>query len=268
MSTALEIVLSLLSGLAESVRETLPSTEDEAGVWLAGLLLGVRPALGRADRRHVRLRRGRRHERERDTATRTGAAGGHRDSESIRRPARGHVRSPRRRGLAPPSAGLVGDIEIVAVPKVERASTGLFEDMPTDVDMLARRAHDGAARQRRRRAAARRQRRPRWGPTLKYAHVLRAATIDLFTPCAERFGWILLLRTGPAAFSRQLVLPQKDEHGRLKTRDGRPGLLPPHVMPRDGWLTYRTSGERIETTEEATVFELFKLPFRTAWERV
>jgi hypothetical protein len=40
MSTAREIVLSLLSGLAGSVRESLPTTEDDAGQWLAGLCWG------------------------------------------------------------------------------------------------------------------------------------------------------------------------------------------------------------------------------------
>lgn len=30
------LVVDIVCGLAESVRETLPSTEDEAGAWLAG----------------------------------------------------------------------------------------------------------------------------------------------------------------------------------------------------------------------------------------
>jgi hypothetical protein len=34
-----------------------------------------------------------------------------------------------------------------------------------------------------------------------------------------------------------------------------------------GWLTYRTSGERIETPDEPSVFELFGLPYQDAWER-
>lgn len=161
----------------------------------------------------------------------------------------------------------VSDIEIVAVPRVERMTTGLFEDMETDVDVLDGRMlglldNDEVAKRLDINGV------PRWGPSLKYL-TFEGARVDLFTPDAGRFGWILLLRTGPAAFSRQLVLPQKDEHGRrLKTKDGRPGLLPVHIKPKDGWLTYRMSGERIETTEEAAVYELFKLPFRTAWERI
>lgn len=164
--------------------------------------------------------------------------------------------------------GMIGDIEIVAVPKVERESTGLFEGMETDVDrldgrMLALLDNEEVARRRKANGDL-----MAWGPTWK-SLAFKGGPIDLFTPDAGRFGWILVLRTGPAAFSRQLVLPQRDDGGRRpKTRDGRPGLLPPHIVPRDGWLTYRTSGERIETTEEADVFELFKLPFRAAWERV
>ena len=72
----------------------------------------------------------------------------------------------------------------------------------------------------------------------------------------------MLLRTGPAAFSRQLVV----ERGR-KTKDGRPGLLPPLIVPRDGWLTWRVSGERIETRDERTVFDLFKMAYLEPWER-
>jgi DNA polymerase/3'-5' exonuclease PolX len=163
---------------------------------------------------------------------------------------------------------LVGDIEIVAVPKVERESTGLFEDMETDVDGLDARMtalldNEDVAQRRKANGDL-----MAWGPTWK-SLTFNGGPIDLFTPDAGRFGWILVLRTGPAAFSRQLVLAQRDDSGRrLKTRDGRPGLLPPHIAPRDGWLTYRTSGERIETTEEAAVFELFKLPFREPWSRL
>lgn len=103
---------------------------------------------------------------------------------------------------------------------------------------------------------------PRWGPTLKYL-TYRGARVDLFTPNVERFGWILLLRTGPAAFSRQLVVPR----GR-RTKDNRPGLLPPQIVPRDGWLTERVSSYRIETPDERSVFELFGLTYQEPWERV
>lgn len=159
----------------------------------------------------------------------------------------------------------IGDIEIVAVPKVETLPIGfpdLFGDRAEgDVDLLD--AHltmllDTGRVQKRLDVNGS----PRWGQTLKYL-TYQGVRVDLFTPCVERLGWILMLRTGPAVFSRQLVVP-KDR----TTKDGRGGLLPIHIKPVDGWLTYRTSGERIETTSEQSVFDLFGLPYREPWERV
>jgi DNA polymerase/3'-5' exonuclease PolX len=151
----------------------------------------------------------------------------------------------------------VGDIEVVAVPSVElRYERDLFGDIVSTVpvDHLAARlttlADNGVVRPR-----------PRadgklvWGPFWK-SFTYEGAPIDLFTPEQARLGWILALRTGPAAFSRQLVV----ERGRT-TKDGRRGLLPPTLKPRDGWLTWRTSGERIETPTERHVFDLFGLSY-------
>lgn len=78
----------------------------------------------------------------------------------------------------------------------------------------------------------------------------------------SRFGWILMLRTGPYKFSKQLVVKKGK-----RTNDGRPGLMPAHLVSEGGWLRYRTSGERIETPDEQSVFDLFKLPYREPWER-
>jgi DNA polymerase/3'-5' exonuclease PolX len=43
--------------------------------------------------------------------------------------------------------------------------------------------------------------------------------------------------------------------------------LPPLLVPRDGWLTRRVSGERIETRDERAVFALFGIPYLEPWER-
>lgn len=179
---------------------------------------------------------------------------------------------------------LIGDIESCAVPRIEtirEVTRDLFDvvTVETPVDTLD-------AHLNRLLAEGEVQQRPRsdgaifWGPRAKYL-TFRGARIDLF--CAvndwrsapppkaepERFGWILLLRTGPAAFSRQLVVPVRDDRGRPgRTKDRRPGLLPEHIRPKDGWLTYRTSGERIPTPDEKSVFELFGLPYREPWERI
>jgi DNA polymerase/3'-5' exonuclease PolX len=156
----------------------------------------------------------------------------------------------------------IGDVEIVAVPKVEQQSAGLFQGMTTDVDLLDARMtalldNDEVGQRRKSNGSL-----MSWGPTWKSV-TFRDRPIDLFTPSADRFGWILLLRTGPAAFSRQLVVPKGK-----RTKDNRPGLMPAYVVPSDGRLTYRTSGERIETPDEKSVFELFGLPYREPSERM
>lgn len=169
----------------------------------------------------------------------------------------------------------VGDIEIVAQPKIgieQTETVGLFgsEIKRRDVDLLD--AHltmllDMDIVQRRHKSDGSLM---GWGAKAKY-FTYQGARIDLFcavndepAPIAEpdRFGWILMLWTGPYKFSKQLVVARGK-----RTNDGRPGLLPPHIKPSEGWLTYRVSGERIETPTEQAVFDLFGLPYREPWER-
>lgn len=176
----------------------------------------------------------------------------------------------------------IGDIEVVCVPRVETLPIGgpdLFGDVKLGgVDMLD--LHLTMLLDK-----GRVQKRPRsdgqvfWGPRAKYL-TFQGARVDLF--CAvndwdkeppraepERFGWILMLRTGPYKFSKQLVVPKGK-----RTNDGRPGLMPAYIraggdLPHQkGWLTYRTSGGRIPTPTEKDVFELFGLPYREPWERI
>lgn len=149
----------------------------------------------------------------------------------------------------------VGDIEIVAVPRVESVpSLDMFGEVTQvgEVDFLG--VHLAALLD-----SGLIQKRPRsdgktfWGPKAKYL-TFDGTPIDLFTPSAERWGLILAIRTGPWQFSNALVTPRSQ-----KTREGRRGLLPDHLRVQDGWLTERMSGRRIETPEERDVFELLKL---------
>jgi len=150
-----------------------------------------------------------------------------------------------------------GDVELVVVPSVElRHERDLFGDVVRTVpnDRLAARLTtlaDNDVVRRRTRADGKLV----WGPAWK-SFTFEDTPIDLFTPEAARLGWILALRTGPAAYSRQLVRPVG-----LTTKDGRPGLLPPTIKPRGGWLTRGASGERIATPTERDVFDLFGLAY-------
>lgn len=157
----------------------------------------------------------------------------------------------------------VKDVEIVAVPRIEAdQATDMFGETVSTKSLD--RLHEHLERLL---AAGTVSKRPRsdgaifWGPSAKYL-LYQGVPVDLFTPDAERFGWILALRTGPQEFSRQLVV----ERG-SRTKDGRQGLLPSRLKPFDGWLTERVSGKRLPTPEEADVFDLFGLPYRAPEHR-
>lgn len=152
----------------------------------------------------------------------------------------------------------VGDIEIVAQPKIETRMVGLFADQPVVEDRLAAQLEYlliGGEIEKRETGKA-------WGPKHK---ILRYgdATIDLYTPAEpERFGLILAIRTGPAEWSNALVTPQSQ-----RTRTGRDGMLPDVYRVRDGWLTWRTSGERIPTPTELSLFAALGLPYLAPEDR-
>jgi DNA polymerase/3'-5' exonuclease PolX len=163
----------------------------------------------------------------------------------------------------------VGDVEIVMVPTIsERVERDLFGDVrrTVGVDLLAARLETLADNETvRPRTFA--EERVVWGQRTRYM-TFEGHPIDLFTVDHDRFGWILALRTGPATFSRQLVRPTHDDAGRpLLTSDGRRGLMPTTLRSRGGWLTWRTSGERIATPNERDVFDLFGLPYVEPHER-
>jgi DNA polymerase/3'-5' exonuclease PolX len=147
----------------------------------------------------------------------------------------------------------VGDIEICAVPQVVDRPTGLFAEITEPLNLLdeilGRMEREGEISRR----AAGESQRTAWGPYYKRLS-FEGYPFDLFTPEAPRFGLILTIRTGPAAWSHQLVTPRG-----TKTRDGRDGLMPTYLRVQDGWLTERTSGRRIPTPTERDVFDHMQL---------
>lgn len=157
----------------------------------------------------------------------------------------------------------VGDIELVCSPKTESMpQVNLFDEAAwsIDVDCLADRLDALVATG----TVARRRRRDGrfvWGPSAKLL-TYGGVNVDLFSPEPERFGWIYLLRTGPAAFSNALVTPVD-----TRTKSGRAGLMPLRYASRDGWIVERMSGQRIVTPHESDVFELFGLAYVEPWDR-
>jgi len=148
----------------------------------------------------------------------------------------------------------VGDPEIVCVPNVEEVHSGLFGDEITYTDLLDARVSElidaGTFAPRLdkngRRALGSRYRRLLYGDT----------PLDLFSPRPESFGAILAIRTGPAAYSHQLVTSRSQY-----THDGQRGLLPAWLQMKDGALLRRDNGELIPTPSEVEFFTQIGVPW-------
>lgn len=157
----------------------------------------------------------------------------------------------------------VGDIEIVAVPKVETLEARDMFDLVIGserVDMLdvhlTMQLDRGVVQKRETNGLK------AWGQRYKRLS-FEGAPIDLFCCDSARYGLILAIRTGPAAYAHQFVT----QVGHT-TNDGRLGRLPAHLKVADGWLTYRVSGQRIETPEERDFFREIGVPYVEPWNRI
>lgn len=116
----------------------------------------------------------------------------------------------------------VGDVEIVCVPKVGEEVVDLFGGT-RPIDLVDARCRELLGRGV---FAPRLDVNGRSALGRRYKRLLyRGFPLDLFSTTREQWGVILLLRTGPAEFNRQLV---------LKRSQG--GWLPRGLFFRDGWL--------------------------------
>lgn len=166
----------------------------------------------------------------------------------------------------------VGDVEIVAVPKIEpMLERDMFGEIVAthQVDLLDARLTtllDNDIVTKRLRSDGKAV----WGQKMRYL-TFEGVPVDLFTPDADRWGIVLAIRTGPRQFSKQLVsgkgrmvvVGYDEQAGAIK----REGLLPAMYRVQDGWLRYRVSGQCIRTPTEEGFFERIGLKWRDPWER-
>lgn len=154
----------------------------------------------------------------------------------------------------------VGDVELVAIPLVEteRRVVDLFgTEEAEEVDRLHARCvallEAGTFAHR-----PDKNGRASFGPKAKRL-LYRGTALDLFCTTEEQFGVILLLRTGPAAFTQQMV---------LKRSLG--GWLPRGLFWRDGHLwklpapytaDLAEHAWKIKTPTEESVFAAYGWPF-------
>lgn len=147
----------------------------------------------------------------------------------------------------------VGDIELVAVPKIETVSDGMFAERQVNwltlrVDLMIRSG-----------ILAPHPTDPKRGE--RYSKLLEPTTglqLDLFSASAGTFGIILLIRTGPADYSRRFV---DDLRGR--------GLHAAEGQLHRGGLGCRLGGQDgkailcdvVPTPEEADVYAAAAWPF-------
>ena len=156
-----------------------------------------------------------------------------------------------RRGVAE-----VGDIEIVAIPRVEKVERPLEGDLFggtkqvevnrlwEQLDLVAGRSYT------------------KCGPRYRQ-FAYKGIKVDLFTATIETWGWIFLIRTGPAEFSHHVAATLNKQSytgtggavykGELKLVDGAWKLVP--------------KGDPIRTPTEQDVFDLARIPFRNPNQR-
>lgn len=151
------------------------------------------------------------------------------------------------------------DIELLAVPKIDSVAGGLFGDQFEDVNLL-----DAACDRWLTELTACGDGPPhpvlskrldkngigRWGSRYKAA-TFHSVPVDLFVclPPAQP-GLLLVIRTGPADYSKQLVTPRSQG-----------GWLPNWLQVKDGALQRRDDGTILPTPDEADVYNVLGLAY-------
>lgn len=150
----------------------------------------------------------------------------------------------------------VGDIELVAIPKVETVIRPIAGDLfgdskPVEVNRLWEQLDFTVGRSY-----------TKCGPRYRQ-FVYKGVKVDLFTATPNTWGWIFLIRTGPWEFSHHVAVALNKasytgtggaiHKGELKLVDGAWKLVP--------------KGDPIKTPTEQDVFDLARIPFREPRQR-
>ena len=147
----------------------------------------------------------------------------------------------------------VGDVEVVCISRMAPEQVDLFGEVITERNLLdqlcdrlqaegvlSKRVGEGGS--------------TAWGYGARRAW-FNGIALDIFGTTAPQFGVALLLRTGPAAWNKRLVLQYG--HGGTVLRFG--------MRFEGGWLWRGNS--RLPTLEERDVFRELQLAWVEPWER-
>ena len=136
----------------------------------------------------------------------------------------------------------VGDLEIVCVPKLRLNVLG--ESDGTHLDPILERLQERGDLKRIKGGSKYKQ----------YELPAHGCKLDLFLTTAAQWGLVLLIRTGPAEFSKRFV-----------TRRLLGGLLPNDMSVHGGYLWRKV--ELLQTPEEETAFALAGVRYLEPWAR-
>jgi DNA polymerase/3'-5' exonuclease PolX len=149
----------------------------------------------------------------------------------------------------------VGDLDIVAIPYVRHALNLFGEPIPDSADDALHATLSHMAQENKIAARLDANGRRCWGRDLKRA-IYRGLNVDIqAVHDGETWGTWLLIRTGPAEFTKRIVTPRHQG-----------GLLPPGCQFKDGFRLYRYGG-RVPMTEEGDVFAALGLGWIEPEER-
>jgi DNA polymerase/3'-5' exonuclease PolX len=152
----------------------------------------------------------------------------------------------------------VGDVELIVIPRFETVVSviDMFGSeqatVQSEFDRLCDELLERQVLTHRLNADGRKA----WGPQLKWG-MYAGFAVDLYCATPETWAVTMLIRTGPADFSKRLVTDRR--HG---------GLCSSHLHFKDWRLRRRGSEEPIDTPDEAAVFRALGYEFLPPEHRV